>query len=296
MENREKDQYLELYPDVFVIGLGASLNVELLDNLVASRLLHLVKKREYYTMVSDDSPIGPAFRASTLEYIGRYSESSLVVFLITDFDAARTATVKDFIKVVRVAAESQERVIVYHIILDMLRDFKRFSYAYHGKHMGCEREAFRIKALPCYGNHDYVSSSTGYKRAVELMTRILGLDLPLSQSSFPNFEWDMLERMARHINRESFNSNGPRIGAIAKYKLDSDGHPIVTEEMILAFDRNIDEITQNRNKLEVVKTYRCPHCGYNLGSQVILWDEITKTVICSACKQFLDARELVAED
>jgi hypothetical protein len=78
------------------------------------------------------------------------------------------------------------------------------------------------KALYSYFNHD--ARSAGCHRLIELMNRIMGADLPGNE--FPDFSMADLQKMAKHVNRENFNSFSRREGSIPKYPIGEDGRPL----------------------------------------------------------------------
>ncbi|KKP81800.1 MAG: hypothetical protein UR82_C0051G0006 [Candidatus Moranbacteria bacterium GW2011_GWF1_35_5] len=212
-----------------------------------------------------------------------------IVFAISDFYAARSAPVKDFIDWLEKVSQQKEDVFVYNIIFDMLGEFKLFNHGYHGENMGSEEDAFSLNALPCFYNCSRFSSG-GYKRLVKLILRIAGIEL--IEPNFPNYSWETLSLMARHINRENFNSKKLRKGAIPAHGFDADGLPLITEEMLGGFERNIKIWTNNRPKLVAVQTYECPHCKYRINPPFRYWDKDAGIIQCPECENLADASEL----
>jgi len=293
---------MDTLPDVFVIGLsrGGSLNFERLNYVVGQGFFELLKKSMFYAHHFDEEfTIPKNFQEEALKFIGSESQLPLQVFIVTDFETARSRAMKQFMESIRMVAAAQGGdVNVYHIILDMLREFERFGHGYWGRNMGDEREAFGMGTLPCLCNLDNYSYTVGYGRLKELAMRIAGLDLPLDKIHFPNYNEGMLRRIALHINREDFNPQKPRLGAIPKYGFNEMCLPVIPEDAILAFDRNIERLTRDNPPLiKVVVTsfhFECPHCHQPAcdSPESDVWDKETMTLRCGACGGHIDAKNI----
>ena len=92
----------------------------------------------------------------------------------------------------------------------------------HSLYTENEEEIHKIDGIYLPYNTDAVTA--GSKRLIELINRIMGYDL--KDELFPDYSREDLKRMAWHINRENFNTFGPRPGSIPKYGFGEDGRPV----------------------------------------------------------------------
>ena len=111
-------------------------------------------------------------------------------------------------------------IFVYKIIMGGSGFQKDPRYTTESKYNPYERKSIELGGIYSYLNTD--APSNGCKRLVDLMNRILGMDL--LEDEFPNYNMEELQKIAWNINRENFNSGSVRKSSIPKYPI-IDGKP-----------------------------------------------------------------------
>jgi len=144
--------------------------------------------------------------------------SDAVIFPIITWETSNLYYVKGFISEIKKSAKDENRVCP--IILDDLNqtdDPKKIDYE-------LESAAAEI-ALPCHCQNQM--TVIGAMRCVELIRRIMGYDT--DDCHFPNYRQEFLKKMARHLNRQSYNKRTRRENALNDYKI-INGVPDIPEE------------------------------------------------------------------
>ncbi|MDD3486902.1 MAG: hypothetical protein PHF35_00785 [Candidatus Moranbacteria bacterium] len=146
----------------------------------------------------------------------REAEEAVAVFLIMVWSVAQEKDiVQNLVNKIRKRCPA-DKTFIYQIVMDYGGAEMIFS---RPKDLSLVQEG---KALYSFFNHD--ARTAGSHRLIELMNRIMGADLPGDE--FPNYPMADLQKMAKHINHENFNSFGRREGSIPKYPIGEDGRPL----------------------------------------------------------------------
>jgi len=116
----------------------------------------------------------------------------------------------------------RDDIFLYKIIMGICGFSSEPRYKTKSNYSDYERRSAEFGGIFSYFNYDAVT--VGGSRLVELMNRIIGMDLPGEE--FPDYTMEELQAISWNINRESFNSFSRREGAIDKYKIGANGRPI----------------------------------------------------------------------
>jgi len=178
-------------------------------------------------IMEDDNPAYKQANRDFLVFLNDLRDQPLAVFTVVSEEIVRRSwfpsmgeTIKDWRRKLNAAD-----TYTYQILLDRSYEFYKEGKEYPKDHFtpSSRRAAdFGAVYLPYNSDHPSVSLS----RLVEFMNRVMGCDLPGVE--FPDYSFEDLRKMAHHINKEDFNTWGPREGAIPKY-------PIVNGRPLFAF-------------------------------------------------------------
>jgi len=161
-------------------------------------------------------------RKSDIKQILSEIAESLVIFFVVTPPVAELPWLDEFIKNLKRyrSVHQKKEVFCYKIIMGGDIFSKLPKHEDEAKYWREERRSLELGGIFSYLDTD--APSNGCERMVELMNRIMGMDL--QSEKFPDYSLEELGKIAWNINRENFNYFGKRTSSIPKYSI-IDGKP-----------------------------------------------------------------------